>query len=491
MLYLGLDVGTTGAKAAVIDREGKVLSRGYREYELIFPGENRVEQNAEDWWRASKDAVAEALGKLPDPGEIGALSLSTQGATMLPVDRRGDPLRLALTWMDGRASREAKELSDSLGADAIYRKSGWRPGAELDAAKLLWLRRHEPRLFRDAAYFVSTLEFMNLRLTGRVAADPTNAAIRQIFDIGSGAYDPAILDAIGLGSDRLPEVLPVGAPLGTLLPEAAAAFGLSPHVRVYNGAHDQYCTSLGVGAVHEGDLLLATGTAWVVLGVTGKPLYTPSYLAPGIHPVPGLWGAIASLASAGSVLKWYKRVIGDDFAVMDREAGTRLDSSRGLFFFPYLAGAGFPHGMPELKGTLTGLDLRCDKYDVARALMEGVGFETALTLDEFRKAGVPIRRMTMTGGASRSRFWCELLGYITGCEILISREADAAAAGAALIAAVSDGCFRDYGEAAKRIETRPLALPDSALFAYYAEKGRKYRALLPRAQEMGRPPESL
>ena len=488
MLYLGLDVGTTGAKAAVVDREGKVLARGYREYELIFPGENRVEQNAEDWWSASKDAVRQALGKLARPEEITALSLSTQGATMLPVDRRGDPLRLALTWMDGRAAAEAEELTDALGYDVIYRKSGWRPEAELDAAKILWLRKHEPRLFRDAAYFVSTLEFMNYRLTGKCAADPTNAAIRQIFDIGTGGYDPAILGLIGLETGRLPEVLPVGAPLGTLLPGAAAEFGLSPHVRVYNGAHDQYCASLGVGAVREGDLLLATGTAWVVLGVTGRPLYTSSYLAPGIHPVKGLWGAIASLASAGSVLKWYKRVIGDDFSVMDREAETHLDSSRGLFFFPYLAGAGFPHGMPELKGTLTGLDLRHDKYDIARALMEGVGFETALTLEEFRKAGVEIRRMTMTGGASRSRFWCGLLRYITGCEILVSREADTASVGAALIAAVGDGCFRDYGEAAERIETVPFDDEDPALFAYYAEKGRRYRALLPCALQMGRPP---
>ena len=485
MLYLGLDVGTTGAKAAVIDRAGRVLSRGYREYELSFPGEGRVEQNAGDWFTASTAACREALALLPDPGEVAALSLSTQGASMLPVNGRGEPLCAALTWMDTRASTEAKELSDALGAEEIYHKSGWRPGPDLDAAKILWLRRNEPALFRDAASFVSTLEFMTKRLTGRFVSDPTNTAIRQLYDIRSGAYDPAILSFIGLSPERLPEVLPVGTPLGALSPAAAEAFGLSPGVRVYNGAHDQYCAALGVGAVNEGDLLLATGTAWVVLGVTGRPLFTPSHLAPGIHPVKGLWGAIASLASAGSVLKWYKRVVGDDFSVMDREAEARRDSSRELFFFPYLAGAGFPHGKPEMKGTLTGLDLRHDKYDIARALMEGVGFETALVLEEFRKAGVEIRRMTMSGGASRSRFWCELLGYITGCEILVSREPDAAAVGAAMIAAVGEGAFSDYADARKAAVTRPLALPDQTLFEYYAEKAARYRALLPAALGMG------
>lgn len=491
MLCLGLDVGTTGAKAAVIDGEGRVLGRGYREYELIFPGEGRVEQDALDWWRASVGAVREALSSLPDPASVGALSLSTQGATLVPVDGKGDPLRLALTWMDVRAAREAEELAEAVGSEAVYRRSGWQANAALDAAKILWLKRHEPALFQKAAFFVSTLEFMNKRLTGRFAADPTNAAIRQLFDIGTGTYDPAILSFIGVSPDRLPEVLPVGSEVGALLPDAADALGLPRGIRVLNGAHDQYASALGVGAAEEGDLLLATGTAWVVFGVTGKPLYTSSGVAPGIHPVPGLWGAIASLPSSGSVLKWYKRIIGDDFAVMDREAPLRRESSRGLFFFPYLAGAGFPHGMPDRRGTLTGLDLRHDKFDVARALMEGVGFETSLALDEFRKAGVEIRRMTMTGGASRSRFWCETLGYITGCEIFLSREPDTAAVGAALIAAVGSGVFRDYREAASAVETVPLPLSDPSLFSYYAEKERRYRVLLPGALTMGAPPAGV
>lgn len=487
MLCLGLDVGTTGTKAAVIDGEGRILGRGYREYDLVFPGEGRVEQDALDWWKASVGAVRDAVASLPDPSEIGAVSLSTQGATLVPTDEKGVPLRSALTWMDVRASREAEELAEAVGSEDVYRKSGWQANAALDVAKILWLRRHEPSLFRKTAMFLSTLEFMNGRLTGRFAADPTNAAIRQLYDIHEGSYDPATLSFLGISPDRLPEVLPVGSEVGRLLPAAAEELGLAQGIRVLNGVHDQYASALGVGAVEEGDLLLATGTAWVVFGVTGKPLYTSSGLAPGVHPVPGLWGAIASLPSAGSVLKWYKKIIGDDFSVMDKEAPLRRESSAGLFFFPYLAGAGFPHGLPDHRGTLAGLDLRHDKFDIARALMEGVGFETSLALEEFRRAGVPIRRMTMTGGASRSRFWCETLGYITGCEVRVSREADTAAVGAALIAAVGAGVFRDFREAASVVETLPLEPSDPSLFAYYAEKERRYRTLLPEAIALGNP----
>ena len=179
-----------------------------------------------------------------------------------------------------------------------------------------------------------------MHLTGRKVIDPTNAAIRQLFNIETGDWDDELLSAAGVTRERLPEVLPVGALVGNLTEEAAKALNLSTNVKVYNGAHDQYCASLGSGAVEVGDMLLATGTTWVVLGITPDLLYTDSHISPGIHPA-GAYGAMASIVSAGSALNWYKKnIIGDSFKVIDEEAVKRRDEAKDLFVLPYVCGAG-------------------------------------------------------------------------------------------------------------------------------------------------------
>lgn len=189
---------------------------------------------------------------------------------------------------------------------------------------------------------------------------------------------------------------------------------------------------------------------------------------------------MASLVSAGSALKWYRKVVGSDFAEMDGQAASRRRSASDLLFYPYLCGAGFPHGRPDSRGCLLGLDLHHDQYDIALALMEGVAFEAALTLEEFAAQGMGVRRLMMTGGASKSRLWSELVGYITGCEIFRMQEPDTGCIGAAMLAAVGLRAFSGYREAAaSMVRSEPLPLDDAARFAFYKEKGERYRARLP------------
>lgn len=235
MLFLGLDIGTTGAKAVVTDRQGRVLGKGYREYELSFPEDGFVEQNAEDWWTAAVAAVRQAAAAAGDPSAIRGIGLSTQGATMLAVDACGKPLAPAVTWMDTRSAAQASELAETLGAEEIYRKSGWQVSPTCDAAKILWMRRHQPEVFANAACLVSTLEFMNRRLCGRFVIDPTNAAIRQMLDIHTGRWDPSILEAIGITAGRLPEVQPIGSAVGRRRPARPRNWGFRRMCRCSTG----------------------------------------------------------------------------------------------------------------------------------------------------------------------------------------------------------------------------------------------------------------
>ncbi len=476
MFVIGLDVGTTGAKAVVADENGKIYGKGYRGYELNPRGGGIVEQNAEDWYTASAEAVRAASAAIPERAEIKAISVSTQGASMLAVDSGFHPLYPAITWMDSRSQREAEALGAAVGAEKIYRKSGWRLSPILDAAKIMWLRENATEVFQKAASFVSTLEYINRKLTGKSAIDPTNAAIRQLFDITSGRWDEELLSAVGITEDRLPGVYPTGEYLGALLPEAAEAFGLLPGIRVFNGAHDQYCAALGCGAVNAGDMLLSTGTTWTVLAVCSKLLYTPSFISPGIHPVGGRYGAMCSLISAGSALKWLSGLVGEDYASLDAGAEKCRESAAELFFYPYLAGAGFPHNRPDYRGTLSGLSLSHGRYDIARALMECVAFETKTVLEELEKSGVEVKKLKMVGGAAKSALWTELVRAVTDCEIELPLEPDSCCLGAAMIALVGLGVYPDYEKAAQamvRYVDTETKRPEST--AFYREKYEKYR----------------
>ncbi len=477
MLVIGLDVGTTGTKALVVDDSGRTLASAYREYELKSSDGGVVSQRADDWWDAVVYTVKTVSQKV-FPEKISAVALSTQGASMLATDRDGAPLCDVMTWMDSRAAEEVRELDASVGTEAIYEKCGWPLTPAGDAAKILWLKHNMPDVFEGAACFPSTIEFINKKLTGRFVTDPTNAAIRQLFNIKECRWDGEILDAVGISAERLPEVAAVGECVGTLTPDAASALGLTENVKVYCGAHDQYCAALGAGAVSAGDMMLATGTAWVVLGVTDGLLYTKDHICPGIHPANGAYGAMASLVSAGSALKWYKNLIGGDFRTMDEEAAARRDSAKDVFVLPYVAGAGFPHNRPEAGGTIHGFRLGHDKYDLARAVMEGVAFEAKGVIDEFAEAGMKIGRLMMTGGAARSDLWSSIVGAVTGCEIIRPAEPETCCMGAASIALVGEGAFGDYRESSTVLSrSSSLGENDPEDVAFYAEKYEKYREL--------------
>lgn len=477
---IGLDVGTTGTKAAVCRKDGTVLGKGYREYDLRFGASGEVEQSAEDWYTAAAAAVTEAMRQANVGAEsVAALSLSTQGGSMLALDRDFRPLTPVMTWMDRRAADEIAALCGALGEETLYQTSGWKPTASNDIAKILWVREHWPEAFAKTACFSTTLEYMNRRLTGKTVGDPTNEAIRILFDIRRGAYDGKILSALGIGEDRLPAVQPTGSFVGTLTAEAAKDLGLTTAVRVYNGAHDQYCASLGAGAVENGDMMVATGTAWVVLAITDRLLFSESRVSPGIHPVRGLYGAMASLVSAGSALKWYKNLIGEDYASLDAGAAARREHAADLFFAPYLAGAGFPHPDPNEPSRLIGLKLAHDRYDIALALMEGVAFEVRAVLDELRSLGCSVRRLYMAGRTAHSDLWRGLVRDICGCEILVTDEPDTCCVGAAMIAAVGAGMYPSLEKAVRGMSRLSIRdVPDAAQTAFYQTKYRRYRELL-------------
>lgn len=469
MYVIGLDIGTTCTKALLADEQGKVLAVGSSGYPLISNG-CCIEQSAQAWIDASALAIREVVKGI-DAGEVRGISLSTQGSSTVPVNEKGEFLGNAITWMDTRSVAEAEEIEACLGSEYIYRTTGWKINPALDAAKIRHLRKTE-----EAAKYLSTLEVVNQFLTGNPVIDPTNAAIRQLYNVEQGCWDKKLMEMAYITEKELPEVFPTGAYIGGLRKEAAEQMGLSEGIAVFNGAHDQYCASIGGGAVQEGDMLLSAGTTWVLMGIGKKPLFTESYIAPGRHPVEGLYGAMASLVCSGASLQWYKnQFLPEDFDRMNKEAAERRERTKDLFFYPYLAGANYPIWNLNAKGTFTGITLEHDRFDFARAIMEGVAFGVRRGLEDFKANGCKIQQITMMGGASKSDLWCQVIASITHVPILKLNQADVCAAGAAMIAACGLGIYDGYKQAADAmVHTERIYEPLKEEMNFYNRKYENY-----------------
>lgn len=465
---IGLDVGTTCTKALVVDENGNVVSQGSQGYPLISDG-LKIEQRAQDWVDASRAAISKAVAGLKDC-EVAAISLSTQGGSTVAIDANGVCIGNAWTWMDGRSVTQTAQLEKALGGDYIYKTTGWRVDPALDAAKILNMKSMPE--YKNAKKYLTTLEIVNRWLTGNDAIDPTNAAMRQVYNVEKNDWDEALLKEVGLVRDELPAVLATGALVGGLTEQAAKETGLKAGIPIYNGAHDQYCASIGAGAVHDGDMLLSAGTTWVLMGISRKPLFTESCIAPGKHPVEGLYGAIASLICSGASLQWFKnQFLPEEFDEMNREVDTRRDKVKDLMFFPYQAGANYPIWNANAKGAFVGIGLEHDRFDFARALMEGVAFGVRRAVEDFRKNGTEIKSITMMGGAARSQVWMQMIADITGVRIVRLNQGEVCALGAAVIAACGVGMYPDFETAAKAmVRTERVFAPVPEDVKWYEEK---------------------
>ena len=422
---LGIDVGTTGAKAMCVSREGEILGRAYRGYPLHREN-GAITQDPRDWYGAVCEIVPEAAGDRAR--EVEAISFSTQGGTLVLTDGKGEPVCPASSWMDG-SGRPAVEALRAAVAD-VRGITGWEPNGWMSAAKLHLGGDH------GAEKVLSTVEYMNGHLTGRFACDPSNGAMQGLMDARRQDWDDGLLAFAGVRRDQMPELVPSGTAVGGLTERAAADLGLPAGIPVISGGHDQYCAVLGAGLSGPGDLLISGGTAWVLFTLTkelpafgawGRPLTGPGF------------GVISSIGSAGASMEWAARLAGCSLREADEGASSVEDAPR---FYP---GFGSDAG-----ARLEGLELDHDRFSVLRAVMEGVAFEVRRRAETF---GDPAR-VFVNGGASKSALWMQILADILGRSVTVIGERDLACVGAAKLAFL--GLGQDVSLAFSRRDVTPL-----------------------------------
>jgi sugar (pentulose or hexulose) kinase len=485
---IGVDVGTTATKGMLVSRSGEIVRTASRTYELIKPDSVRTEQRAEDWWRTLVEVVRECTSgpDLNKRDQVVALSVSTQGGSMVPVDAHGNPLSNAIVWLDRRGQAQRAHLLSRYDDEFFYRKTGFHLGTGLNLVAIAWVRDNDKELFQRTHKFLSTQDYLNLHLTGTPAIDYTNAAMTQLMDVASGEWDEALLEAAGIGQERLASILQAGALVGSLTTTASEQLGLSTSVQVYNGAHDQYCAAVGSGTFELGDLMLSTGTAWVILGVFDGPVYdAEAGVAPRRHVVTGLWGSLASLPTAGLSMEWFRYgfaqrretaegVVIESFADIDRQAATRMKKAGSVLVYPYLRGSTFPTRSSDVRACIMGLGLEHDRYDIALATMECVAFEARRLIERFQQLGCS-RSVRVLGGAARSDLWAGIIAHVTGGRVIRLKQADAACLGAAIIAGSESGVFSSYQHGYSQMSPGDVAMElDPVRVEHYELKYQRY-----------------
>lgn len=482
-MLLGIDVGTTGTKSIVFDLQGQPLAEAYCGYGLINGSDGTVEQRAEDWWGAVVQTVRYVAEKVGDPDEIAALSLSCQGGALVVTDRLGNPLRNAISWLDHRPTDwQIRELKAGKPENYHYLTTGWPLKNCYLLAEIRWLMENEPDTVEKAAYYLTTQDYLNLKLTGRCVLDYTGAGITNLENLKEKRWDPVCLKDLGIQEPQLAHLAPAGEIVGTLTRQAAKELGLTEKTLVVNGAMDQYCGALAAGVTESGDVMLASGTAWVVLASSSEMRFDEtSFFAPCHHIVPGKFGAMATVPAGGVGMEWFRGTFqapGDppeSFREIDRQGEKIGPGADGVLFYPHFSGATCPHWSENSRASFLGINLGHGRYHMARAIMEGVALEANEILKALRKSGVPTQRIRLIGGAAKSELWKQIIADVTELPVSTAKLANSACLGAAMIAGVGAGAFADYEEAGRKMAGKAsVVMPRKENRACYRQIEKQY-----------------
>ncbi|HEX8917871.1 MAG TPA: xylulokinase [Chloroflexota bacterium] len=490
---LGLDIGTTGCKAALFDETGKSLGAATAEYPLIHPRPGWAEQDPETWWISTVEAIRSLLRQTgTDASEIAGIGLSGQMHGAVLLDENIQPVRHAIIWSDQRTTAQCREITNRIGAERLIRLTG-NPALEgFTAPKVLWVRENEPEVFARARLLLLPKDYIRYRLTGEIATDVSDAAGTLLFDVQHARWSGEVLDALRLDESFLPPVRASADQCGAIMQEVAAKTGLAEGTPVVAGGADNACGAVGTGAVSDGLGLLSIGTSGVLLAFSAEPRIEPGgRIHTFNHAVPRAFYLMGVTQGAGFSLRWLRDVlrVQDDrdmeaYSIMTAEAAQVPPLSSGLIFLPYLQGERTPHMDALARGVFFGLSGAHTRAHLIRAVMEGVAYSLRDSWEILRGLGVELDAIRVAGGGARSELWLHILADGLGTELARTTAAEGPAFGAALLAAVGVGVYRDLPAACgATIAVAGRVEPDPDTSRRYDQGYQVYRTLYPTLQK--------
>ncbi len=484
-LLLGIDLSTTGAKALLIDEKGSVVSSATTPLSLSTPRDLWSEQEPREWWEATVKSVKQALSVANSSGEeVAAIGLTGQMHGLVVLDDEGEVLRPAILWNDQRCGAECDEIRGLVGLERLVQITGNDALTGFTAPKILWLRNHEPDVYRRIRRVLLPKDYIRYKLSGVMAMDKADGSGTMLFDLGKRTWSTDILNALNFSAAWFPPTFEGHETTSEVDAEAAELTGLKKGIPVVAGGGDQSAQAVGVGVVRPGTIAVTLGTSGVVFAATEAPLIEPhGRLHAFCHAVAGRWHLMGVMLSAAGSLQWYRDCLASDrsFEELVNEASSVPAGSEGLIFLPYLSGERTPHPDPLARGAFIGLTMRHGRAHLTRAVLEGVAFGLKDMFELMKGVGLgPIEQVRVSGGGAKSSLWRQILADVLEAELVTTNTTEGAAYGAALLAGIGAGVWPDADTAcAQTIVITDRVTPKAENTTRYRLLYEQYKNLYP------------
>ncbi len=474
--FLGLDIGTGGSRALLVDEQGRVHRAFTAPHEDIrMERPLWAEQRPENWWDAAQAAIQGVLRESGVPGaSVRAVGLSGQMHGLTLLDANDRVIRPALIWCDQRSQPQVDWINEHAGTGFIVQSTANPMLTGFTLPKLLWVRDHEPRNFERVKKILLPKDYIRFELTGEYASDVSDASGTGLFNVAERRWAFDLADKAGVARDLLPSVFESSALTGKIHARAAAATGLAEGTPVVAGGGDQAASAVGNGIVEPGIVSCTIGTSGVVFGHLKEPAYDPEgRVHTFCHAVPGAWHTMGVTQAAGLSLQWFRNQFapGASYDDLTREASGA--DAEGLFWLPYLMGERTPHLDAYARGGWIGVTAKHTRADLIRALIEGVSFSLKDCLELVSGLGVQIESVRVSGGGAKSAFWRQMLADIFNKRVVSLETQEGSAYGAALLAMPSP-----VQETCRRV-IREVGSVEPKDAARYAQKYAIYQSLYP------------
>ncbi len=492
------DLGTTGNKATLYNPEGRLIGSAFHGYKTEYAHTGWAEQNPEDWWQA----VCISTGKLlQETGvgrdEVACIVFSGQMMGCVPLNNAGKPIRNAIIWADQRSVEQERWLGEQIAPKQVYEITGHRLSASYSLCKMLWLRDHQPEVYKTTHKFVHAKDAVVARLTGAFVTEPSDGSGMNLYDLEQGKWSEQIIEAAQLDPGQLPDLCQSTDVVGNILSAVADEVGVAPGTPVVIGGGDGMCAATGAGVVREGTAYNYIGSSsWIALA-TSNPVYDPSYRTFNwAHMVPGMFSPCGTMQAAGGSYQWTRDQLCSPeiqaaqslgisaYELMNFQAEKSPVGANGLLFLPYLMGERSPRWNPRARAAFIGLTVRHSRTDMIRAVLEGITMNLRIIQDALTAQGAQIEAMRVIGGGARGRSWNRIMANIYGVPVhRLAILEEATSMGAALAGGIGVGLYPGFSMIESMNRVVEVIDPEPQAQAVYQQIfpifEASYQALLP------------
>lgn len=481
--FIGVDLGTTTCKSVIVNEKLEILGEDYVEYPLIINSGGFIEQDANTWWKLVMSTMKNAILRSGvKTSYIKGISVSSQGIAFVPVDRNCKPLHNAISWLDTRSVIQKEAILGRFDEKQFFKIMGKKVNEGYVLPKLLWLNENRKEIYANTYKFLMPHDFIVEKLCEEIVTDHSMASGTLCYDINKHAWASDIIDIFGIDEKKLPAVKWGGTAAGKLKKDVAQEVGLSTDVIVSVGGQDQKCAALGAG-IRERNATVSLGTATAIIQRCKNPVIDEAMrITCSCDVVKNSWVLEGAIGTSCVCLKWFKDTFLPEksYRDLDEMVEEVADLKNSIYFLPFFSGSGTPFCDNDIKGLFYGITLSTGKNDMVKSIFEGIACQIKANIDVMQELHEPIEELSVFGGGSKSDIWCQIISNVTNKSVVNLYTPETASIGAAILAGIGCGFYKNESEACGFIKIRRTVYPEKVKAGYYQEKFEKYLNLVKR-----------